>query len=200
MQQYALRRNQASVFLPTTVDINHYNTLKNQHTEEIVIGWIGSHSTIPYLKLIEPVLQQLEQKYSFRFVVIADQKPELKLRSLEYIPWKKETEIDSLLQLNIGVMPLPDTEWARGKCAFKALQYMALGIPAVVSAVGANTEAVPNKVVGYTCNTQKGWYERLEQLIQDESLRERLGAEGRNWVQAHYSVDAHASAFLNLFT
>jgi glycosyltransferase involved in cell wall biosynthesis len=201
LQEYALKYNNASIYLPTVLDtVQKYNQLKNQQADKVTIGWIGSHSTLPYLKLIEPVLQQLEQKYSFDFIVIADRKPDLNLRSLKFIPWSDDTEVDSLLLINIGMMPLPDTEWAKGKCAFKALQYMALGIPAVVSEVGANVVAVPDGVVGYTCRTEEDWYQKLELLLQNTDLRTRQGIAGRNHELQHYSMQAHKATFLSLFT
>ncbi|HEY4651976.1 MAG TPA: glycosyltransferase [Pontibacter sp.] len=201
LQQYALQFNPSAVYLPTVLNTQHqYYQLKQQQTARVTIGWIGSHSTLPYLGLIEPVLQQLEQKHTFDFIVIADRKPDLQLSNLKFIPWAEDTEIDSLLQCNIGVMPLPDTEWAKGKCAFKAIQYMALGIPAVVSEVGANIVAVPDSKVGYTCSTQQQWYKRLNTLLLDADLRARLGSTGRHWVEQHYSVQAHQRTFLQLFT
>lgn len=201
LQQYTLKYNSRAIYLPTVVDTQRrYYQQKEQQTEIITIGWIGSHSTLPYLKLIEPVLQQLELKYAFEFIVIADKEPALNLKSLRFILWDKETEVEELLQINIGVMPLPDTAWAKGKCAFKAIQYMALGIPAVVSAVGANTVVVPDSIAGYTCTTEQEWYETLELLLQHAEKRARLGAAGRIWVEQTYSVQARASTFLSLFT
>ncbi len=201
LQEYALKYNPEAVYLPTVLDTTvNYKPIKNQETVDVTIGWIGSHSTLPYLKLLEPVLQQLEQKYSFRFTVIADREPELQLRSLNFIPWTQETEIEDLLTFNIGVMPLPDTEWAKGKGAFKALQYMALGIPAVASGVGANMVAIPNGIAGYTCITEQEWYTKLELLLQNAELRTKLGSAGKLWVEQTYSIQAHQNAFLGLFT
>lgn len=201
LQEFAKQYNIAAVYLPTCIDTkNYHNQLQQQHTQRVVIGWTGSHATLPYLKLIEPVLQCLEQQYDFDFLVIADKKPALSLRSLKFILWQQQTEIEDLLQINIGLMPLPDTAWAKGKCAFKALQYMALGIPAVVSAVGANVAVVPDGEAGYTCTTQQEWYARLEQLLLYPALRAGMGGEGRAWVEAHYSVQVHRHAFLGLFT
>ena len=200
LQHYALQFNSQAVYLPTTVDMGKYNQLKHQETAQVTIGWTGSHSTLPYLKLLEPVLQRLEQKHTFDFVVIADRAPDLDLRSLRFIPWRAETEVEDLLQFNIGVMPLPETAWAKGKCAFKALQYMALGIPAVVSAIGANMQAVPDGAVGYTCATEQEWYERLEQLLTSSSLRSSMGAAGSAWVAEKYSLAAYQPTFLSLFS
>ena len=97
-------------------------------------------------------------------------------------------------------MPLPDTEWAKGKCAFKALQYMALGIPAVASGVGANLEAVAGGTTGYICQTEQEWYERLEELILEPEKRAGMGAAGQEWVKARYSLQAHRHTFLSLFS
>jgi hypothetical protein len=119
---------------PTTIDTQHRHnrTLYEQipaDGDKVVIGWTGSHSTLKYLKDIEPVLQKIEIKFPVvRFMVIADQKPSLTLESLTYIRWIEKTEIEDLLKFDIGIMPLPGHEWAKGKCGFKALQYMALGI------------------------------------------------------------------------
>ncbi|GAA4442021.1 hypothetical protein GCM10023188_41220 [Pontibacter saemangeumensis] len=201
LQNYARRYNPAAVLLPSVLDTEKgYIEQKQQQTAEVVIGWIGSHSTLPYLQLIAPALQRLEQKYSFKLYIIADRPPQLNMQATVFKKWRRETEIPDLLQLNIGLMPLPDTEWARGKCAFKALQYMALGIPAVVSGVGANKEAVRDGATGYICNTEQEWYERLEQLILSAEARAEMGAAGKAWVQARYSLQAHRQTFLSLFS
>ncbi|QCR24770.1 glycosyltransferase [Pontibacter sp. SGAir0037] len=199
LQAYALQVNRRSVVLPTTIDMNYHRKPERQKNARTVIGWTGSHSTLPYLNMLEPVLQRLEQNYKFDFVVIADKAPVLDLKSLVYLVWQKDTEIQDLSRFDIGVMPLPDTEWAKGKCAFKALQYMALGIPAVVSAVGENQIAVPNGVAGYTCATLEEWYRALEKLLLQETLRARLGKAGREWVQENYSKQVYLNHFLRLF-
>ncbi|MFD2514535.1 glycosyltransferase family 4 protein [Pontibacter locisalis] len=201
LKEYAQQFNQQVVLLPSAVDlINKYNKLKNQQVERITVGWIGSHSTLPYLKLIEPALQRLEKKHDFDFIVIADRSPELRIDSMVFVPWNQETEVDGLLRFSIGVMPLPDTEWARGKCAFKAIQYMALGIPAIVSAVGANTEAVLNGETGYTCTTEQEWYESLERLLTDPDLRAKQGEAGRAQVEERYALQAYEQTFVSLFS
>ncbi|MFT2010074.1 glycosyltransferase [Pontibacter sp. 13R65] len=201
LQAYALHYNKAAVVLPTTIDTEHlHKEQESQQTATITIGWTGSHSTLPYLLLVEPVLQKLQQQYCFEFIVIADKDPALQVATYQFVRWQKETEIEDLLRLNIGLMPLPDTEWAKGKCAFKALQYMALGIPAVVSAVGANTTAVAEGVTGYCCRSLEEWYQRLEELLVNATLRENMGAAGRKHVEEHYAVKANRQKFLQLFS
>lgn len=200
LQSFAQQYNPRAVVNPTTIDtVNLHNQIKDQRTEKIVIGWTGTHSTMKYLEPIIPVLQQLEEKYSFEFKVISNQPPEFALRSLVFKPWQKETEIADLLTFNVGLMPLEDDRWAKGKCAFKALQYMALGIPALVSPVGMNTEVVDDGVNGFICQTPQDWYNKLESTINNAGLRASLGEAARQKIEKAYAVVANRTTFLGLF-
>ncbi|HNC14037.1 MAG TPA: glycosyltransferase family 4 protein, partial [Cyclobacteriaceae bacterium] len=189
----------------TTIDTEHLHNptlYPVQRDSRITIGWTGTHSTLKYLDFLEPIFQSLEQKFpgQVRFLVIANKKPDLKLHSLEFIPWNKSTEIPDLLKLDIGVMPLTDDIWAKGKCGFKALQYMALGVPCVISPVGVNSEIVDNGVTGFLATTKNEWIEKLERLMADQKLREAMGKKGREKVEAEYSVKSNAANFLQLFS
>jgi glycosyltransferase involved in cell wall biosynthesis len=167
----------------------------------VVIGWTGSHSTLKYLEAIEPILMELEQKYhQLELLVIADLKPQLGLKNLRFIPWSVDSEITSLLESDIGIMPLPDDEWAKGKCGFKALQYMALEIPTAVSPVGVNTSIVDHGVNGFICSSPQEWVESISALIEGKSLREQLGKRGRQKVIDQFSVDSNRDNFLSLFS
>jgi len=190
-----------AVVNPTTIDMHHWhNREKDQNTAEIVIGWTGSHSTIPYLNDLVPVLKKLNEKYQYTFQVISNRKPDWDLPNLRFLPWSKDSEIDDLMQLNVGVMPMPDDQWTRGKCGFKALQYMSLGIPAVVSPVAVNKKIVDQGLNGFLCQTEQEWYEALEQLIQDQSVRIKMGQASKNKILSHYSVASNRANFLNLFS
>ena len=155
-------RPDAVVINPTTLDTHHlHNRLRDQATrpgETIVVGWTGTHSTLPYLERLWPIFRKLEADPTlpaFELRVIANKPPtpDPGLRTLHFVPWRKETEIDDLLTFHFGLMPLADDAWAQGKCAFKALQYMALGMPALVSPVGMNTDVVEHGVNGFICDT-----------------------------------------------
>jgi glycosyltransferase involved in cell wall biosynthesis len=201
LQNYALQFNQNAIVNPTTIDTVHlHNEVKNQLTPKVVIGWTGTHSTMKYLDQVVPVLQKLETRYSFEFCVISNKEPDFSLRSLVYKPWRKETEKADLLGFNIGLMPLEDDPWAKGKCAFKALQYMALGIPAVVSPVGMNTEVVDTGRNGFICSTPEEWHACLELLMNNQDLRIQLGREARATIEKFYAVTANRGNFLALFT
>jgi len=199
---YAQQFNAQAIVNPTTIDTVHLHNqvCDQQTTSKLVIGWTGTHSTLKYLDQLVPVLSVLEQDFDFEFRVISNQVPNLPLRSVVYIPWRKETEIADLLTFHVGVMPLEDDPWAKGKCAFKALQYMALGIPALVSPVGMNTEVVSDGINGYVCATAADWAVAVSKLLQDQVLRTNMGRAARNTVKERYSVTANCRNFLTLFT
>ncbi|WP_181304249.1 glycosyltransferase family 4 protein [Rufibacter sp. XAAS-G3-1] len=200
LQTYAKAYNANSFVIPTTIDtVGHHNKLKEQGDEPVVIGWTGTHSTMKYLEPLVPVLKKLEEKYSFIFLVISNKEPDFHLKSLVYLPWNKESEIEDLLKMNIGVMPLVDDPWANGKCAFKALQYMALGIPAVVSPVGMNTEVVDHGINGFVCNSPQQWYAALEESLLSTNKRIELGEAARKKIEGTYAVTANRLNFLGLF-
>ncbi|WP_035564282.1 glycosyltransferase family 4 protein [Hymenobacter sp. IS2118] len=200
---YARQYNSSVVIMPTTIDTeHHHNQVRDQLAPgPLVIGWTGTHSTLKYLEPIVPVLAQLEADgLDFEFQVISNQAPALQLRSLRFVPWRKETEIADLLAFHVGLMPLQDDPWAKGKCAFKALQYMALGIPALVSPVGMNTEVVQDGQNGYVCLEPTDWYSHLSKLLTDAAGRQALGTNARATIEQKYSVVANTPTFLKLFS
>ena len=203
LAEYAHQFNTNIVVNPTTLDVKdvHKSIFTDKHPEaKLTIGWTGSRSTLKYLTTILPALQALERKHTrIRYLIIADKNPELPLTNAIFSPWRKETEIEDLAKIDIGIMPLPDDGWTRGKCGFKALQYMAMRIPAVISPVGVNKEIVGDGVEGFWCSTQQEWFARLEQLVLDPGMRSRMGQKGREKVVAGYSVDSNADNFLSLF-
>ena len=198
----ASQANGARVIVnPTTIDTRHHHKqLKEQDSSPIVIGWTGTHSTIKYLKPIEAVLQKLADKYpQLTIRIISNQPPDLAVARLEYIPWNKEREIEDLLSFHIGLMPLTEDDWSAGKCGFKALQYMALGIPPVVSPVGVNPEIVEHGSTGFIANTEEEWLLYLERLISNPDLRSGMGIKTRLAVSERFSVESNTPVFLGLF-
>jgi len=202
LADYARKQNPLAriVVNPTTIDTEHYhNQVKDQHTPKLVIGWTGTHTTLRYLHQIVPILQKLEKEYDFDFLVISNQPPDISLKSLVYLKWKKETEIEDLLRMNIGLMPLVEDAWSNGKCGFKALQYMALGIPAIISPIGVNTKIVDDTINGFLCSTPAEWENALLNLLQNPDLRVQMGKEARKKIVDSYSVLSNTSNFLGLF-
>jgi glycosyltransferase involved in cell wall biosynthesis len=205
LASYARRYNANVVTNPTTIDTNDlHNPSLYSKTETKnhgpVIGWTGSHSTLKYLNDSIDVLRHIEQRFpDVKFVVIADRKPNLHIERLHFVSWNTETEITDLMQFDIGIMPLPDDTWAKGKCGFKALQYLALKIPTVASAVGVNTKIIDHGQNGYLCTTIEEWILALTTLIENKELRKEMGERGREKIINSYSVASNSDLFLKLF-
>lgn len=201
--EYAANWCKHVVYNPTTIDtetLHNPNLYPIKNKTGLRLGWTGSHSTLKYLKELIPVFEHLQNEFpNLIFRVIADKPPQLNLRFVEFVAWNKETEIEDLMQIDIGLMPLTDDAWAKGKCGFKALQYLALGIPAVVSPVGVNTTIITHGVNGFVCTTDEEWLNSLRTLISDAALRTRMGQAGRTTVEQYYSVRSNAPTFVGLF-
>jgi glycosyltransferase involved in cell wall biosynthesis len=197
---YAASYSNTVVFIPTTVDTEHMHNKQKAHEEKspVVIGWTGTHSTLKYLDLVTPILSSIKAEYNVELRIIADRSPDLSVPIVFY-PWKKSSEIEDLLAFDIGIMPLPDDIWSKGKCGFKAIQYLALGIPAVVSDVGVNSSVVQHGITGYCCRNDHEWRDALVKLIVNTSMRKQMGNAGRKHVESNYSVNSNLSAFTSLF-
>lgn len=200
LADYAKQFNSNVEVIPTTIDLQkHHNLDGNQEQEPLVIGWTGTHTTGRYLQDLLPALDDLALTTNFVFRVISNQTPDFQRPYLEFVQWKKASEIEDLATFNIGVMPLEDNDWARGKCGFKGLQYMALGIPALLSPVGVNVEIIQDGVNGFLCNSKEEWKQKLAQLLADSELRNRIGSAGKRTIVDRYSVEANKSKYLVLF-
>jgi len=199
---YSRLYNTQVVVNPTTIDTQHHFRSPSQKKAGSlpVIGWTGTHSTLPYLNALWAVLESVFAKVPFEFLVIANERPAVEYPWLRFLPWKKETEIADLCSFDIGVMPLTDDEWSRGKCGFKALQYMALSIPTVASPVGVNQEIIHNGVNGVLCASESEWFQALLKLLASEKERERIGEAGKKTVDERYSVASNTGNFLALFS
>jgi len=201
LADYALQFNRNTIVMPTVVNTKQqHNTLRDQSKRYLVIGWTGTFSTLKYLQMLIPVIQKLQEKNDFTFVVIADKDPVLPLKKYRFVKWNKDTEINDLLLLNIGVMPLHETTIEKGKCGFKAIQYMALGIPPVISPVGMNTTLVAEGQDGFLAESENEWFQKLERLLADADLRTAIGSNARKKIVEQYSVDATSEKFIELFT
>ncbi len=201
LRDYAAQHASAVTIVPTTIDTDVYNPeRRSRRTDNIpVIAWTGSHSSYQYLEKAFPALQQLANKHRFRFVVVGTEAPEVRGVDVEFRPWRSETEVSDLADLDVGIMPLPDDPWTRGKCGLKALQYMALGAPAVVSPVGVNTEIVADGVNGFLASGENEWVAKLDRLLSSRKLRERLGKSARTTVEEKYSARVVAPRVFEIF-
>jgi glycosyltransferase involved in cell wall biosynthesis len=186
---WASRHNTRVNVVPTTIDTDSYRPeLRRPNGALPTVGWTGSHSTRAHLELAVPALERLAAKRRFRFVAIGAEAPRIAGAVVESRPWRAATEVSDLADIDVGIMPLPDDPWCRGKCGFKALQYMGLGIPAVVSPVGANARIVAHGRNGFWAGTENDWVSVLFGLLEDRDLRARVGGEGRRTVETLYST------------
>lgn len=197
---YASQYNKNIVYNPTCVDtVKRYNVLARHDVEKVTIAWTGSFSTLKYLALVEKALQMLQEKYEFNIKIICNEKPSLKLKNVHYVEWSEDNEVSELASCQIGLMPLTNDEWSEGKCGFKLIQYLALGIPAVSSAVGVNKIIIDEGINGYFADTDTDWYHAIEKLMLDGKEREKMGKAGRQKIMTQYSLQSNENNFLTLF-
>jgi|SRR5215831_7385698 len=200
LASYCSRFNQNVTVVPTTIDTAKYTLDESKAAAEPpVIGWSGSYSTVHHLNTVRRALTRLAERERFRVRVIGTDNYQIDGVEVEAMPWRPETETADLSALDIGIMPLPDDEWARGKCGCKALQYMALGIPTLCSPVGVNTEIIQDDENGLLATTEDQWIEKLTRLLHSPSLRHRLGRAGRATVETGYSMAMHAPRVHQIF-
>lgn len=197
-QDYARR----IAVIPTCIDSEAFHPRwKSQNAGPLTIGWTGSRSTNRYLNEILPVIASFGSRVQFRF--LSDTSEGVDLQSLgdvsyRFTPWSPEVEITETAAFDIGLMPLPDNPWTRGKCGFKALQYMGLGIPAVCSPVGVNAEIITHEKNGLLAKSPEEWTRALGRLVADSEFREQLGQAGRKRIEEHYAVNAQAPRLVEL--
>lgn len=190
--------------VPTAVDCARIDpaVLRQPH-DGLVIGWTGTSGNFRYLETIAPALRiVLAERPGASLLVVADRAPDLPaLGSLpiRFVAWSPRTEIEVLGQMDIGLMPLVDDAWTRGKCSFKMLQYMAAGVPSVVSPVGMNRDVLAQGDVGLSAESIDEWVATLRRLAADPDLRARLGAGGRAVALAHYDVPVVAAHLADVF-
>ncbi|HVH77783.1 MAG TPA: glycosyltransferase family 4 protein [Stellaceae bacterium] len=183
------RWNPAVEILPTGVDTDRYTA--RPFPEHPVIGWIGIGSNLPYLTAIAPALSEVCRRFPDAVVAVcSDRRPDLPDVPLRFVPWSETVEAEFLASLTIGVMPLADGEWERGKCSFKMLQYMAAGRPCVVSPVGTNRQLLGEAELGLGATSLDEWREALSALLADSCAAARMGTAGRGLAEQRYSVAA----------
>lgn len=202
LKDYALQFNKNVVLVPTTVNTTAFDKklhLGPPNKKTVTIGWSGSNTTIEHFKYAIPFLKILKEKYgkAIDFKVIGDASYTNKELGIQGIAWTSETEVSAMADIDIGIMPLPNDEWAKGKCGLKGLTYMALEIATIMSPVGVNSEIIQHGENGFLAETTQEWVNCIELLINDSSLREKLGKNARKTVEQRYSVEANKQLYIN---
>ena len=194
--RYAQKLNQKVALIATPVDLyRYYPKIQSKEAYPVVIGWIGSSFTVKYLEILKDVFRALKEKYRERIIIKFVGSGELDWNGIHYqrAEWSLNTELGQLQSFDIGVMPLEDNEWCRGKGGYKLLLYMAVGIPCVASPVGINKEIVQDGLNGFLAVSKEEWINRLSVLIENRSLRNKMGPEGRKKAEALYSYQVNVS-------
>lgn len=172
--EYAKKINKNSLLIPTVVDTEliHCPDLYSRDKASVpVIGWTGSVSTLHFLEVVYPILDELHNEYDFILKVISNEAPKYNPSYLKFIKWNPTTEISDLFKIDLGIMPLKDDfDFAKGKCGFKLIQYMALEKTVIASGIGVNNEIIEDGITGYICNTPKCWKQRIELFLKGDLL------------------------------
>ncbi len=200
LADYARQFNDHVHVIPTTLDTSTHKPGPRPPHQGVCIGWNGSPSTVPYFHALTPALTRVKQRFGDRvyFKLVGDGAYRNPALDLVGQAWKEATEVEDTLEFDLGLMPLPDDPWTRGKCGFKALLYMALAIPPVVSPVAVNAEIVEDGVCGFTAATDDEWVDKIGRLVEDAPLRQTFGQRGREVVVQRYSLDSQKDRYVQL--
>ena len=201
LADYARQFNANVKLVPTVVDSDNYQRTIPFNKTKICIGWSGSFSTIPYFEYALPALQEIKAKYGDKvyFKVIGDANYYNKELDINGTAWSSATEVAELSEIDIGIMPLPNDEWTKGKCALKGLLYLSLEQAAVLSDVGVNGEVIQDGVNGFLVSSTADWVEKLSLLIDNPQLRQEMGQKGRQTVLERYSVLSEQANYTKYF-
>ncbi|MEI7707008.1 MAG: glycosyltransferase [Chlorobium sp.] len=198
LANYALQFNTKTHLFPSVVDTGRYlSRPAGHHGKVFTVGWIGSPSTAPFLMELVGPLSVIGKESPIRFIVIGGKAPVVPNVTVVEMEWNEHTEIDLINSFDVGVMPLPVDDWARGKCAFKLIQYMACGVPVIASPVGANSDVITDDC-GLMASTPEEWVNRLRIMRDDPKKRAEMGKAGRLRVEAHYSLDTNLPVLARL--
>lgn len=181
--------------VPTVIDLDRYATPvpRSETTDRpLVVGWIGTPKTSRYLHPLKSVFASLQSRFNVRFVAVGASRKSLGGLPVEPWPWTEATEVESIKKFDIGIMPLDDSPWERGKCGYKLIQYMACGLPVVASPVGVNCEIVEPAVNGWLVDDLAEWENKLVAVIENSEMRQGMGRQGRARVEEWYSLQAQA--------
>lgn len=202
LASYAKQFNKNTLVVPTTIDTDVFKRSKPYgDTNKVCIGWSGSITTIKHFEQALPFLKIIKEKYGDKvhFKVMGDPTYQNEELEIESIAWQSDTEVQTLQSFDIGIMPLPDDEWVKGKCGLKGLSYMAVEVPTIMSDVGVNSDIIKEGENGYLAITDQDWVDKLSMLIESCELRKKLGEAGRKTVLESYSMESQKKIYLAAF-
>ena len=200
LAEYARQFNSRVTVVPTTIDTDKYRPSQpGQESPTPLLVWTGSPTTAPYLESLTGALLELRKRHDFRLRVVGAPQASLPGLDVELVPWRAETEASVLEGAWAGLMPVPDNAWGRGKCGCKALQYMAMNVPAICAPVGVNSQIIQDGENGFLALSGHEWVEKLDLLVRSPELRRRMGKLGRATVEDWYSAKVQAPRVAEIF-
>ncbi len=202
--EYVESKGGKTIIVPTIVDTNKLRPGEKSETKSAVIGWIGTHSTFPFLESLFPVFSDLAQKYDFTLKIVGAGKPEVVIKGVkvENLEWSLEREIEDFQSLDIGLYPLQTTDlvnekWLMGKSGFKSIQYLSVGVPFVVTPIGVTEEIGIENKTHFAATTKEQWYESLAKLLESSDLRKQMGENGRKYALENYQLSHQSELIAN---
>lgn len=184
--------------LPSTVDMQRYRPVQKKTGTKVKIGWVGTPGTVHYLEILKPVFECILDINTELVLIGAETPPDLKTLPIKNVAWSEQSEIQSIQELDIGIMPLPDNPFERGKCGYKLIQYMACGLPVVASPVGINRELVTHGENGFLANNLSEWSQYINKLSADPNLRRKMGQRGRVLIEKDYNLEKWAPKIIQI--
>lgn len=175
-------------YMPTVVNTDEYPVKNHEKKEPFVAGWIGSSSTLKYLSDMKEIFLSLTDNRQINFKFVADRPSNMEGKGIFFEKWKKDREILSLLSFDMGIMPIRDDVWSRGKCGLKLIQYMATGLPSLAHPVGVANDMIIDGINGFLKNSSESWRDVIELLCKDIGLRKRIGKAARAFVEEKYCL------------
>ncbi len=201
LTEYAKKYNKNVIEIPTVVDISKYKLAKKKEDNEFIIGWIGSPSSSEYLISILSSLKKFSTTYNCKIKIIGFDKRLVHILTdlpLEIIEWNEDTEIEEISSFTVGIMPLINSPFAKGKCGFKLIQYMACGMPIIASPIGANLNIVEHNINGFLADNYQDWFKYLEILYSNNELRSYMGNKGKKIVKNKYSLQITSIRYIDI--
>ena len=194
--EYVEQKGRKSIIVPTVVDTDKFHLVKKSEIRKLIIGWIGSHSTLPLLESLFPVLRKLAIDYDFKLKIIGSGKDNIVIEGveLENLPWKLEREVEDLQSFDIGLYPMvvsssANKDWLFGKSCFKAVQYMSAGIPFVLTPIGNCAETGIENETHFFANSDEQWYQSLKTLLNSAEQRQTMGEKGRRFALENFTIE-----------
>lgn len=199
LNNFVKKYNKNTTNISSTINTKKYIPIKkNKNYNNVVLGWTGSFSTLPYLHLIDDVINEIQQSYVCPIHIIGSTKEKFKFVNYKSFKWNSKSEVRILNTIDIGLYPLPNEEWVKGKSGLKAIQFMALGIPVVATDTEINRKVIINNKTGFLVKSNKGWIKKIKLLIKNKKLRYKMGLNGIKHVEKNFSIDVNKEKYLKI--